>query len=84
MDYPIDFLGTSMQGITQAISHMPLSKISDISIGVVEVFLLYAVLLGLYYFYLQPSGRRLNILLGLVVVYLAFGLAALIKLASLG
>lgn len=84
MDYPIDFLGTSMQGITQAISHFPLSKISGISIGVVEVFLLYAVLVGFYYFYLQPSGRRLNILLGLVVVYLAFGLAALIKLASLG
>jgi competence protein ComEC len=84
MDYPIDFLGTSMQGITQAISHFPQSKISGISIEIPQVFLLYAVLFGLYYFYLQPSGRRLNILLGLVVVYLAFGLAALIKLASIG
>lgn len=70
LDYPIDFLGTAMQYITQAISHLPLSKISNLSIELPQVLMLYAVLLGLFYFYKQPSGRRLNILLLLVAGYL--------------
>lgn len=72
LEWPITFLTSSMQTVTQFISTMPGAQLSNLHIGLFQAACLYALLFCLYRFYLHPMPKTLypvlwSIIAGLVI-----------------
>lgn len=72
LEWPITFLTSSMQTVTQFISAMPGAQLTNLHIGLFQAACLYALLFCLYRFYLHPMPKTLypvlwSIIAGLVI-----------------
>ena len=72
LEWPITFLTSSMQTVTQFISTMPGAQLTNLHIGLFQAACLYALLFCLYRFYLHPMPKTLypvlwSIIAGLVI-----------------
>lgn len=72
LEWPITFLTSSMQTVTQFISTMPGAQLTNLDIGLFQAACLYALLFCLYRFYLHPMPKTLypvlwSIIAGLVI-----------------
>lgn len=72
LEWPITFLTSSMQSVTQFISTMPGAQLTNLHIGLFQAVCLYALLFCLYRFYLHPMPKTLypvlwSIIAGLVI-----------------
>ena len=72
LEWPITFLTSSMQSVTQFISTMPGAQLTNLHIGLFQAACLYALLFCLYRFYLHPMPKTLypvlwSIIAGLVI-----------------
>lgn len=72
LEWPITFLTSSMQTVTQFISTMPGAQLTNLHIGFFQAACLYALLFCLYRFYLHPMPKTLypvlwSIIAGLVI-----------------
>ena len=72
LEWPITFLTSSMQTVTQFISTMPGAQLTNLHIGLFQAACLYALLLCLYRFYKHPMPQTLypvlwSIIAGLVI-----------------
>ena len=72
LEWPITFLTSSMQSVTQFISTMPGAQLTNLHIGLFQAACLYALLLCLYRFYKHPMPQTLypvlwSIIAGLVI-----------------
>ncbi|MEE1184354.1 MAG: ComEC/Rec2 family competence protein [Paludibacteraceae bacterium] len=70
LEWPITFLTSSMQTVTQFISTMPGAQLTNLHIGLFQAACLYALLFCLYRFYRDPTPKTLNATLICVVVWL--------------
>ena len=70
LEWPITFLTSSMQSVTQFISTMPGAQLTNLHIGLFQAACLYALLVCLYRFYRDPTPKTLNATLICVVVWL--------------
>ena len=72
LEWPITFLTSSMQSVTQFISTMPGAQLTNLHIGLFQAACLYALLFCLYRFYRDPMPKTLypvlwSIIAGLVI-----------------
>ena len=72
LEWPITFLTSSMQTVTQFISTMPGAQLTNLHIGLFQAACLYALLFCLYRFYRDPMPKTLypvlwSIIAGLVI-----------------
>ena len=72
LEWPITFLTSSMQTVTQFISTMPGAQLTNLHIGLFQAACLYALLFCLYRFYKHPMPQTLypvlwSIIAGLVI-----------------
>lgn len=68
LELPIHWLANGMHFLTQTISQLPGSQISNLYIALPQVFVLYALLFFIYRFTQKPSPKRLYPVLITVVV----------------
>ena len=72
LEWPITFLTSSMQTVTQFISTMPGAQLTNLHIGLFQAACLYALLFCLYRFYKRPMPKTLypvlwSLIAGLVI-----------------